>query len=288
MTRAYYNDSNPHAAAWLANLIADGLLPSGDVDDRPIQSVRVGDLRGYRHCHFFAGIGCWPLAGAMVGWPADRELWTGSCPCQPFSTAGLGAGDADERHLWPDFARLIRAARPAVVMGEQIAGAPGRAWVDGVLADLDGAGYAGRAVDIPACAVNAPIQRQRLYWIAEDVAGAYRGRRAADGRQQAVADASGAAGQAGRLSERHGADHRSIASWWRDPWRGAAWFACPDGTERRARPGLRLLVDGVAGRMAVPGTERTISRLKAWQGIGNAIVPQLAAEVMAAYLEVTP
>ena len=287
MTRAYYNESNPHAAAWLRNLLADGLLPPGDVDERPVQEVEPADLDGYRHCHFFAGIGGWALASTMAGWPAERELWTGSCPCQPFSTAGLGAGADDPRHVWPDFARLIRAARPALVMGEQVAGAAGRAWFDGVSADLDGAGYAARAVDIPACAVNAPIQRNRLYWLAVDVAGADGGRCAADGRKSAGAIPGRQEQHAGRLSDGHDPGHRQIASWWRDPWRGAGWLTCPDGVQRRTRPGVRLLVDGIAGRMAGPGSERTVSRLKVWEGVGNAIVPQLAAEVMAAYLEVS-
>lgn len=162
---AYYSENDPYAAAWLRNLIAAGLVPAGDVDDRDIRDVCPDDLRGYGQVHCFAGIGGWGYAARLAGWPDDRPIWTGSAPCQPFSVAGRGKGTGDERHLWPDFFRLIRAARPAVVMGEQVAGAAGYGWLDGVRADLAGAGYASRAVDIPACAVDAPHIRSRLYWI---------------------------------------------------------------------------------------------------------------------------
>lgn len=167
----YYNEFDPFAAAWLRELISAGAIAPGDVDERSITDVRPDDLRGYTQCHFFAGIGGWSYAARLAGWPDDRPLWTGSCPCQPFSVAGKGAGVDDPRHLWPHFFRLIRACRPPVVMGEQVAGKAGYGWLDGVRADLAGEDYACRGVDIPACAVDAPHIRQRLYWIAVADAG---------------------------------------------------------------------------------------------------------------------
>jgi DNA (cytosine-5)-methyltransferase 1 len=153
---AYYNEMEPYAAQWLRNLIDKGLIAKGEVDERSILDVAPADLRGFTQCHFFAGIGGWSLAARLAGWPDERPLWTGSAPCQPFSTAGQQKGTADERHLWPVFFNRIRACRPFVVMGEQVAAAVGKDWLDGVCADLEGIGYACGAVVVPACAVNAP------------------------------------------------------------------------------------------------------------------------------------
>src|SRR3990167_8310376 len=122
MGGVYYNDNEPFVAAWLRNLIAAGHLPAGDVDERPIQAVQPDDLRGYTQCHFFAGIGGWALALELAEW-GDRPVWSGSCPCQPFSAAGKGKAGADERHLWPEWFRLIRECRPERIFGEQVAGA---------------------------------------------------------------------------------------------------------------------------------------------------------------------
>ncbi|MFZ5832382.1 MAG: DNA cytosine methyltransferase, partial [Planctomycetota bacterium] len=83
----YYNDHDEYACEWLRNLIRDGLIPPGDVDSRSIADVQGSDLDGYTQCHFFAGIGGWPLALQLAGWPATEPVWTGSCPCQPFSAA---------------------------------------------------------------------------------------------------------------------------------------------------------------------------------------------------------
>lgn len=162
----YYNEFEPYAAQWLRNLIDAGLIPAGDVDTRSIIDVEPQDLAGYRQCHFFAGIGGWSLAARLAGWPDDRELWTGSAPCQPFSVAGKGKAQADDRHLWPHLFRLARARRPAVLMGEQVAAAVGKDWIDGVFTDLEGIGYACGASVVPACAVDAPHRRDRLWFVA--------------------------------------------------------------------------------------------------------------------------
>jgi DNA (cytosine-5)-methyltransferase 1 len=146
--RAYYNEFDPFAAQWLRNLIDAGLIPSGDVDERSIVDVRSADLAGYAQCHFFAGIGGWPHALRLAGWPDDRPVWTGSCPCQPLSGAGLRKGHADERHLWPAFHDLIAERQPATVFGEQVANKDGREWYAAVQADLEAVGYACGAADL--------------------------------------------------------------------------------------------------------------------------------------------
>ena len=163
---AYYNEIDPHAAQWLRKLIADGHIAPGDVDERSIVEVHPDDLRGYQQCHFFAGIGGWSYALRLAGIPDDRPVWTGSCPCQPFSTAGKQRGFADERHLWPAFFALIRECRPRTVLGEQVAAAGGVVWWDQVATDLEAAGYAAAAANLGAHSVGAPHIRQRLCWVA--------------------------------------------------------------------------------------------------------------------------
>jgi DNA (cytosine-5)-methyltransferase 1 len=165
----YYNELDPYAADWLENLIAFGVLPPGEVDRRSIADVKPNDLKGYTQCHFFAGIGGWSRALQLAGWPQDRSVWTGSCPCQPFSNAGKRKGTADARHLWPEFNRLIAECRPATVFGEQVASKDGREWLAGVRTDLEALGYAVGAADLCAAGVGAPHIRQRLYWVADAV-----------------------------------------------------------------------------------------------------------------------
>jgi len=162
----YYNENDPKAAAWLRELIRQGHLPAGRVDERSITEVKVDELTAYIQCHFFAGIGGWPYALTLAGWPVSRPVWTGSCPCQPFSAAGKGLGTADSRHLWPVFAQLIRACQPPTIFGEQVASRAGREWLGGVFADLAGMGYSRAGADLCAAGVGAPHIRQRLFWVA--------------------------------------------------------------------------------------------------------------------------
>ena len=395
-----YNENDPVAAFVLQHLADSDIIARGRVDNRSIKDIDPIDLEGVSQFHAFAGAGLWSLAARLAGWPDDRQLWTGSCPCQPFSQAGKGAGTNDARHLWPDFFRLIRACRPPIVVGEQVAGSAGYGWLDGVRADLESEGYTCRAVDIPACAMDAPHIRNRIYWVAvRDMADADRNgrsarpwndqgaryrntlsaedgsdrcamadadsggraRRAQDeigreeqrdaiervadasplehaaserrgegrpepilrGRRPAVAgaDAPGVtlgdaidSGLEGHAGDGDGAGRREIeigstaapnggefdmadasggrvrqsepqpderaiqrrfqqmpssSSYWSD----AEWIICHDGKARRTKPGLRLLVNGMARRTDL------------WRLAGNSIVPQVAAEVLKALME---
>ena len=179
----YYNENNLYAAQWLRNLIAGGAISKGDVDERSIDDVRPSDLQGYTRCHFFAGIGGWDLALQWAGWPDERPVWTGSCPCQPFSSAGKRKGATDERHLWPAFQQLIAQRRPATIFGEQIASNLGREWMSAVRVDLESLGYACGAADLPAASVGAPHIRQRLWWVADADRGKCGRARETQGRQ---------------------------------------------------------------------------------------------------------
>lgn len=249
---AYYNEFDPYAAQWLRNLITQDLIAPGDVDERSITEVSANDLVGYSQCHFFAGIAGWSLALRLAGWPDDRPVWTGSCPCQPFSSAGKRKGFDDDRHLWPAFARLIAECRPPVIMGEQVASADGLAWIDIVLSDLEATDYACGAVDLCAAGVGAPHIRQRLWWVATN------------------SDSLGV--------QRHSNTRRPGASrqGWPDSALGLQSILDSPFTPHagHSQPLLRSGIDGLSAR---------VGRLRA---AGNAIVPQVAAEVIAAYMEV--
>lgn len=315
MTRvnAYYNEFDEYAAQWLRNLIAAGHIAPGLVDERSIKDVRPQDLAGFTQCHFFAGIGVWSYALRLAGWPDDRPVWTGSCPCQPFSTAGKGKGFADERHLWPEFYRLIRECQPGVVLGEQVASKDGLAWLDTVCANMEGAGYAIGAVDLCAAGVGAPHIRQRLFFgavalgpthggLGHGLGAGLQGWIGMSGRSDQRA--AGPSGLAGGLADSDGGLARDGAIQRRrqhrcepqdgeagglvegaDPagtgttdgvWRDPDWLLCRDDRWRPVEPGTFPLADGAPAR---------VGRLRAY---GNAIVAQAAAEVISAFMECRP
>lgn len=118
--KVYYNEFDNKKCSALSQLMKDGHIIKGDIDDRPIQQVRPEDVQGYDRCHFFAGIGLWDYALNLAGWKEDSPVWTGSCPCQPYSTGGKQESQNDPRHLWPEWERLIIKCRPPVFFGEQV------------------------------------------------------------------------------------------------------------------------------------------------------------------------
>lgn len=163
----YYNEIDRFPAQWLRNLSDAGHISRGYVDERSITDVKPEDLQKYKQCHFFAGIGVWSHALRLAGWKDSWKVWTGSCPCQPFSAAGRRGGTTDVRHLWPEWFRLIKSCRPRIIFGEQVASKDGLAWLDIVYSDLEGEGYTVGALDLCAAGFGAPHLRQRLFFFAQ-------------------------------------------------------------------------------------------------------------------------
>ena len=319
---AYYNEFDPYAAQWLRNLIAAGEIAPGDVDERSIEDVRPTELAGYTQCHFFAGIGAWSYALRRAGWPDDRPIWTGSCPCQPFSAAGKGDGFADERHLWPAFYHLISQCRPPVILGEQVASKAIAPWIDLVHADLEAMGYAFGGIPFPAAGVGTPGIRDRAYWMADAISHSG-GRKApaSDHRESQTngpADrAGGCSGASGRLADAAGGQHhtgsprpdqRAVAqghgavqaSGSTGPvngfWRAADWLLCRDGRWRPVEPGTFPLAHGTAARVGSrgpdwqtpAGAESQGHRVGRLRGYGNAINAEAAVAFIQTVMECRP
>lgn len=320
----YYNDNDKDAVKWIKYLIKNKLIPDGEVDDRSIKDVNPNDLRGFIQCHFFAGICGWSNALQIAAWPDNKPVWTGSCPCQPFSVAGQGKAEKDDRHLWPYFRQLIKESNPQYVFGEQVASKLGREWLAGVQTDMEAMGFTFGASDIPACSVGAPHIRQRLWWVAH-AGHAQRWQETTTGnndngqdtrRQETaggfiscsainngLADTPGKRqhGTAGMPEQNRGGESEtscglgytesSKKQWlWkykkklrrsgknRGPgyWNNYKWIDCRDGKQRRipeAESAFPVVADGLSGRVAL------------LRGIGNSIVPQVAAEFIRAFVD---
>lgn len=299
----YYNEWDSFAAQWLKELIKDGLIPDGEVDTRSIADVRPEDLKGFTQCHFFAGIGGWSRALQLAGWSPDRPVWTGSPPCQPFSTAGKQSGKDDLRHLWPAFFNLIRECSPPTIFGEQVASAIRFGWLDDLQRDLEAEGYAAAAVVLPGGAVSAPHKRDRLFFVANSNGGRLERQRemgrpfnSEAGSNQEVNRAfndGGFSSSASSCSEKSLAD--SNASQCQREWISGGvnqknsptrsdeaynfWdksqiVYCRDGKYRPVptEPALFPLANGISNRVGI------------LRGAGNAIVPQAAAEIIKAVM----
>ena len=316
---AYYNEIDPKSAAWLRELIKQGHIAKGEVDERSIVDIRPDDLSGFTQYHFFAGIGVWSHALRRAGWADDRPVWTGSCPCQPFSAAGKGEEFGDERHLWPAWFRLIRECRPVAVFGEQVASKDALSWLDHVSTDLEAEGYAVGAVSAVACGFGAPHIRQRLYFVADSQRAERRAngqrRDASSGREQAAAepggnsttgcmadtqikqrwgfgrdgkdDGGGDEMPPGRTGDAHPAATNGF-------WSDAEWIPCRDGKARPTKPGTFPLVAGIAKGMVRSGDnsapidadnspEARVMRLR---GYGNSINAEQARNFIEAYQDV--
>ena len=318
---ALYNEIDPFAAQWLRNLVEAGHITHGAVDERSVRDLAPADVTGPGQRHFFAGIGAWSHALRLAEWPDDVDVWTGSCPCQPFSAAGKRKGFDDDRHLWPAWFRLIRECRPAIVFGEQVASPDGLKWLDAVHADMEGAGYAFGAADLCAAGVGAPHIRQRLYFVAitdserlERVRVQLRewGSRPplpkTDGRREAgdLADDDDDEGLQGRGQRWDGTDQLAsrpcgVAGAVGDAARQRSERSAEAGWEAEYRPKLGGATRGFwhpadwvpcrdgKARPVEPGTfplaHGAPSRVGRLRTYGNAIVPQVAATFIRAVID---
>jgi len=280
----YYNEWDKFAAEWLKQLIKDGLIPDGEVDNRSIVDVEPGELKGFTQCHFFAGIGGWSRALQLAGWSSDRPVWTGSPPCQSFSTAGKQKGKDDERHLWPVFFNLIRECKPTAVFGEQVAAAIRHGWLDDLQDDFEAEGYASGAVVLPSGSIGAYHKRDRLFFTAKRMADSFgkRSERVGWGRQERITEHSETSDTLGdtdsdRSQQRDEAtettghrDSIDSAGFWSD----SQTIYCRDGKYRPipTESALFPLADGIPNRVGI------------LRGAGNAIVPQAAAEIIKAVM----
>jgi DNA (cytosine-5)-methyltransferase 1 len=253
---AWYNEPDEEKAVWLEELTRRNLIAPGVVDRRDIRDVRGCELAEFVQCHFFAGIGGWSYSLRRAGWPDSRPVWTGSCPCGPFSSVGELERFSDERHLWPDWVHLIRERKPAVIFGEQVAAAT--EWLRLVRGDLEALGYAMGAAPIEAASAGAFHLRDR-YWFVADCHGDDAERAGARcGRGGGSPEAGDDAGRSGAVVD------------------GGAleWYVGPDGKIRPAESGIRLVADGIPSRVGL------------LRGFGDAIDPRPAIEFIGAYMDI--
>lgn len=206
-------------------------------------------------------------------------ILTGGFPCQPFSQAGRRKGTADDRYQWPNMFRVIQNVKPDWVVAENVRGLV--TWNDGmvleqVCIDLESEGYEVQPFIIPACAVNAPHRRDRV-WIIANCANS----RTKDLRERKVdSDDAANAGRIGR-EQRPSEDIQSESkkperqnshySGWERDWREVAAATC----NARMDDGFSREVDGISYSFAKWRNES----IKAY---GNAIVPQVAMEIFRA------
>jgi len=197
-------------------------------------------------------------------------LLTGGYPCQPFSQAGKRRGAEDDRHLWPSMFGIIRTSRPTWILAENVAGHV-TLGLDQVLADLEGEDYAVQPIIVPACAVDAPHRRDRV-WIlgnSKKRSGNERGRGCNENRELQISEPRNASREIAFTNS----DNARRVKQWRTKSIQSELVAAECGNRWSAEPNV--------GRVA-HGIPRRVDRLR---GLGNAIVPQVAYEIIKAMIE---
>jgi DNA (cytosine-5)-methyltransferase 1 len=219
---------------------------------------------------------------------AGVDLLTGGFPCQPFSVAGKRRGAADDRAIWPEMLRVIDGAKPAWIIGENVAGIVTME-LDNILSDLEAIGYAAWPLVVPACAVDARHRRDRVWIVAHAIglresqsSGSFadeRGRAGNQGEDVAAADEpSGKRDERTERSQPERAEHKQH--------RGRF----PQSTIRRMADGIPEGLDSGGEFCQWPEEDHETPRVTTGmkhrshrlRGLGNAIVPQVAEEIIRA------
>lgn len=194
------------------------------------------------------------LTGDIVSGWGRPNLITAGYPCQPFSVAGQRRGENDDRHLWPDVRRIIAEVRPRLVLAENVYGHVNMG-LDQVLSDLEAEGYDAGALVVPACAVDAPHRRDRV-WVMAHANG--------DGEPTGPEHGDEGCGELGTHP-----NSSSVGRACEDYTIQAGRDTVVNGSWRSPQPSIRGVDDGLS-----PDVEL---RLRA---LGNAIVPQVAYELL--------
>lgn len=207
-------------------------------------------------------------------------LLTAGVPCQPASRAGKQRGAADDRWLWPEALRVLREVAPAWCLFENPPGI-GDLEFDGILSGVEAKGYEVEVLSIPACAVNAPHRRER-YWIVAHNKG---NRHQAESPEEKIYEPSSCCENMAhtkkdrskytRVNESEKCSERNwcsaVARTRQSDWSNFVWLSCSDGKVRRAPDDTVGVVDGL--HRSILGA------------LGNSIVPQVAAQVIAAMVK---
>ena len=205
------------------------------------------------------------------------DLLTGGFPCQPFSQAGERRGEEDDRALWPEMFRVIKEARPDFVLAENVAGLINMA-LDDVLSQLEGEGYSTGTVVLPACSLNAPHRRDRVWILAH--ADSIRCEHPLERQDSLRQSISGNKQTTGRPQQDVAHANKSRLEGWSQTLRQKEGRNSDTGHtgENSSCDGRdnQWSVEPNVGRVAHGIPSRT-HRLKA---LGNAIVPQVAYEIL--------
>lgn len=212
----------------------------------------------------------------------DCDILTAGYPCQPFSVAGKQKGTEDDRHIWPFILRIVAHKRPSWVVFENVYGHVALG-LDQVLSDLEAEGYSSRTFIVPACGVDAPHRRDRLWIVGHTEDNGRNGRSEAAGREGQThqqIERFGLWSESSRPSEdvayanNEGPQGR-VHRWQDSGWESELGHAgCSSSTHGQSEQN-KWTTEPNVGRVA-HGVSKRVDRIK---GLGNAIVPQIAMNI---------